>query len=237
MSSYDFYEYESIAEKRDRATTKRRSYQKKHPNAVPITINGNKIAKSFWGKAWCNQLKYYADHDNRVSRGRSYIKNGFVFDLAIKEGLITGTVSGSGNNLYQVIITIDPIADQRLEEQINGHVESLEDLAYGKFPKALEKVFLTSENGLFPKMNEIQFSCSCPDSAYMCKHVSAILYAVGAKLDSEPLLLFELRGVDTSALVKRSVEEKMSSLLENASSVKSDRIIEDDSIIDLFDLE
>ncbi|NRR75664.1 hypothetical protein HRD57_09545 [Tetragenococcus halophilus] len=28
----------------------------------------------------------------------------------------------------------------------------------------------------------------------MCKHVSTILYAVGAKLDSEPLLLFELRG-------------------------------------------
>ncbi|NRR75663.1 hypothetical protein HRD57_09540 [Tetragenococcus halophilus] len=60
-------------------------------------------------------------------------------------------MSGSGNNLYQVIITIDPIADQRLEEQINYHVESLEDLAYGKFPKALEKVFLTSENGTLSK--------------------------------------------------------------------------------------
>jgi len=237
MSRYRFYEYESMQDKRDKAAIKRRKFLKNHPNALPITINGNTIAKSFWGKAWCKHLKNYADHDNRIARGRSYIKNGFVFDLAIKEGFIHGTVCGSGNQLYQVIISIDPITDQRLVKQIDGNIESLEDLANGKFPRTLEQTFLTSENGLFPKMNEIQFSCTCPDSAYMCKHISAILYAVGAKLDLEPLLLFELRGVDTSALIKKSTEEKISALLDNANATKSDRIIEDNSVIDLFDLE
>ncbi|HLQ39610.1 MAG TPA: SWIM zinc finger family protein [Tetragenococcus sp.] len=239
MSRYHYYDYdyESMAEKKEKAALKLKKYQKKHPDALPISIKGNKIANSFWGKAWCANLKNYADHDNRISRGRSYIKNGFVFDLKIKKGLISGVVCGSRNSLYQVQIHIDPLKDQHLVRQIGGNIGNLEELAAGKFPKALKEAFLTRGNGLFPDIEEIQFSCSCPDSAYMCKHISAVLYAVGAKLDIEPLLLFELRGVDTSTLIKKSVDDKLHALLENARTTKSKRIIEDDSVIDLFDLK
>lgn len=236
MTPYGFYNYESMAEKKQKAARKLTTYQKKHPDAQPILITGTKIATSFWGKAWCDNLKNYADYDNRIDRGRSYIKNGFVFDLTIEKGIIQGVVCGSGSKLYQVDIEIDPIIDQRLVQQIGGHIESLEVLANGQFPKTLTEAFLTSENGLFPNLNEIDLSCNCPDWAHMCKHVSAILYAAGAKLDVNPLLLFELRGIDTKALIKKSVEEKMTALLENAQTAKSSRIIEDDAIIDLFDL-
>lgn len=160
-----------------------------------------------------------------------------MFDLKIKKGLISGVVCGSSNSLYQVQIHIDPLKDQHLVRQIGGNIGNLEELAAGKFPKALKEAFLTRGNGLFPDIEEIQFSCSCPDSAYMCKHISAVLYAVGAKLDIEPLLLFELRGVDTSTLIKKSVDDKLHALLENARTTKSKRIIEDDSVIDLFDLK
>lgn len=236
MSRYGFYEYESMAEKKEQAACKLTTYQRKHPGAQPILIKGTKIANSFWGKAWCDHLKHYADYDNRIDRGRSYIKNGFVFDLTIEKGLIDGVVCGSGSKLYQVRIEIDPIINQQLVQQIGGHIESLEALANGQFPKKLTETFLTSDNGLFPNLNEINLSCNCPDWAHMCKHVSAILYAVGAKLDLNPLLLFELRGIDTTALIKKSVEEKMTTLLENAHTATSSRIIEDDAIIDLFDL-
>lgn len=236
MTPYDFYSYESMDEKKQKAARKLTTYQKKHPEAQPIMVTGNKIATSFWGKAWCEHLKTYADYDNRINRGRSYIKNGFVFDLAIEKGTIQGVVCGSGSKLYQVDIAIKPITDQRLVQQIGGHIESLEVLAKGKFPRTLAEAFLTSESGLFPNLTEIDLSCNCPDWAHMCKHISAVLYAVGAKLDQEPLLLFELRGIDTTALIKKSVEEKMSSLLENAHTAKSSRIIEDDAIIELFDL-
>lgn len=236
MSRYGFYEYESMAEKKEKAARKLTTYQRKHPGAQPILIKGTKIANSFWGKAWCDHLKHYADYDNRIDRGRSYIKNGFVFDLTIEKGLIEGVVCGSGSKLYQVEIEIDPTTDQQLVQQIGGHIESLEALANGQFPKKLAETFLTSDNGLFPNLNEINLSCNCPDWAHMCKHVSAILYAVGAKLDLDPLLLFELRGIDTTSLIKKSVEEKMTTLLENAHTATSNRIIEDDSIIDLFDL-
>ncbi|AYW46541.1 SWIM zinc finger family protein [Tetragenococcus koreensis] len=232
-----FPEYASVAEKKQKARRQLEKYQATHPGAKPVTIQGTKIASSFWGKAWCKHLKYYADYDNRIPRGRAYLKNGFVFDLFIQKGAIHGVVYGSGDKLYDVSIHMDPIEDQRLIEQIGGHIENLEELAQGKFPKSLEKEFLTEENGLFPRINEIQLNCTCPDSAKMCKHISAILYAVGARLDAEPLLLFELRDIDTSALIKKSVEEKMNSLLENANSTKSNRVIDDDSVLDEFDLE
>lgn len=236
MSRYGFYEYESMAEKKEKAERKLTTYQRKHPDAQPILLTGTKIANSFWGKAWCDHLKHYADYDNRINRGRSYIKNGFVFDLTIEKGIIQGVVCGSSSKLYQVDIAIDPITDQRFVHQIGGHIESLEALANGQFPKTLAETFLTNENGLFPNLNEINLSCNCPDRAHMCKHISAVLYAVGAKLDLDPLLLFELRGIDTTALIKKSVEEKMTTLLENAHTATSSRIIEDDAIIDLFDL-
>jgi len=60
----------------------------------------------------------------------------------------------------------------------------------------------------------------------MCKHIAAVLYGVGSRLDSAPLLLFKLRGIDPGALIKKSVEEKIDSLLANAGKV-SGRVIDE----------
>ena len=60
------------------------------------------------------------------------------------------------------------------------------------------------EAGLFPAPAEIEFSCSCPDWASMCKHVAAVLYGVGARLDEQPELLFKLRKVDEKDLIARA---------------------------------
>lgn len=238
MARYGYYydDYETVAEKIAKAQKKRKKFLKTHPEAQPITINGSKIATSFWGKAWCQNLKDYADYDNRIGRGRSYIKNGFVFDVQIDAGLITGIVCGSGAKLYHVTIEIDPIPDDRLIRQIDGNIDNLEALSAGHFPKSLAQAFLTKENGLFPNLTEIHMDCNCPDSATMCKHISAILYAAGTKLDSQPLLLFQLRGVDTNALIKKTVTEKMDSLLKNASQTKSTRMIDEKTAQKLFDL-
>ena len=91
------------------------------------------------------------------------------------------------------------------------------------------------DSELFPSPKEIKFRCSCPDYAYMCKHVAATLYAIGARFDQDPTLFFSLRGVDFSVLIKKSIDEKMKSLLKNARK-KSPRIIKDADIGDLFGL-
>jgi hypothetical protein len=55
--------------------------------------------------------------------------------------------------------------------------------------------------GLFPTPAEIEFTCSCPDWASMCKHVAAVLYGVGARLDHRPELLFRLRQVNEQDMI------------------------------------
>jgi uncharacterized Zn finger protein len=61
----------------------------------------------------------------------------------------------------------------------------------------------TPVDGLF-LAPDLEFSCSCPDWASMCKHVAAVLYGIGARLDQRPELLFQLRGVDGSDLLAQA---------------------------------
>ena len=177
-------------------------------------------------------MESYADYDNRIGRGRSYVKNGFVIDLRIKEGEVTAIVMGSSP--YNVSVGIKPLDDktwQSLAAGFGRSVDSLSALVEGRFPKDLEEGFIDSE--LFPTPKEISFKCSCPDWASMCKHVAATLYAMGARFDQDPTLFFSLRGVDVSILIKKSVDEKMKSMLKN-SGKKSKRVIKDADIGELF---
>ena len=57
------------------------------------------------------------------------------------------------------------------------------------------------KTGLFPSPKDIRFTCSCPDWASMCKHVAAVLYGIGARLDQQPELLFTLRAINKDDLV------------------------------------
>ncbi|MDR3357732.1 MAG: hypothetical protein LBN96_02510 [Desulfovibrio sp.] len=61
-------------------------------------MEGNKIARKWWGIAWDKNLESYADFGNRIGRGRSYCKNGLILDLRISDGEIVAKVSGS--NIY-----------------------------------------------------------------------------------------------------------------------------------------
>jgi uncharacterized Zn finger protein len=63
------------------------------------------------------------------------------------------------------------------------------------------KIVTHPDQGLFPPAAQVEMRCSCPDAATMCKHVAAVLYGVGARLDAKPELLFLLRGVDHLELI------------------------------------
>jgi uncharacterized Zn finger protein len=77
----------------------------------------------------------------------------------------------------------------------------LVELLQGRFSKGVMDRICRPKLGLFPTPSEIKLSCSCPDWAEMCKHVAAVLYGIGARLDKEPELLFRLRGVDETELI------------------------------------
>jgi uncharacterized Zn finger protein len=194
--------YVSVGERRLKAERAAAKLSKKGTVLSPVTVEGRKIVSTFWGKAWCDNLESYRDYQNRLERGRSYVRNGLVIDLQIAPHTVTAMVSGS--SIYTVKITIAEVPKSQWKSICSdcaGGIDSLVELLQGRFSKGVMERICRQGTGLFPKPAEIKFSCSCPDYASMCKHVAASLLGVGVRLDAKPELLFRLRGVDENDLV------------------------------------
>ena len=199
--------YVPVAKRRQQAQQYAKRQEKQLGRKLaPIAIEGRNIACSFWGKAWCTNLEGYSDFSNRLPRGRTYVRNGSVIDLHIEEGQITAMVSGS--SVYTVKIEIDTLA-KKMWKSIScdcaNSVASLIDLLQGRFDSGVMERLTRSGDGLFPQPDEIRMECSCPDYAGMCKHIAAVMYGIGARLDESPELLFTLRCVDHLELISQAV--------------------------------
>ncbi len=197
MAWYEWAPYVPVAARRQQAAFEVARLRAKGRSIAPVVIDGRAIARSFWGKAWCDNLERYSDHANRLPRGRTYVRNGSVMDLQPGAGAVTALVSGS--ELYRVSVTIAPLPPRRWKAVVKacaGRIGSLVELLQGKFSRAVMETLIHPRAGLFPSVREITFECSCPDRARLCKHVAATLYGVGARLDTEPELFFRLRRVD-----------------------------------------
>jgi uncharacterized Zn finger protein len=233
MNFRGFREYVPVAQRRAKAA-KEVAKLKKHGRAVsPVLIEGRKIARSFWGKAWCDNLKRYSDFANRLPRGRTYVNNGSVIDLQIARGKIEALVSGS--EIYRVKIDIAVAAPARWKAicaDCAGSVGSIVELLQGKLSKHVMERVCREADGLFPAPKEMKMSCSCPDWAGMCKHVAATLYGVGTRLDHDPDLLFTLRGVNRSELVSTGAD-----LSITEAAVGSERVLVEHDVAALFGLE
>ena len=202
MSWYSFRPYVSVAQRRASAAKEAAKMAKKGIAFSPVTIPGRTIATTFWGKAWCKHLEAFSDYANRLPRGRTYVRNGSVIDLKIEPAKITAQVMGS--SIYKQTITITPIADVRwkaIKNVCSGRIDSLVELLQGRFSDAVMAVITHRDEGMFPLPKEIKMNCSCPDWAGLCKHLAAVLYGVGARLDQQPELLFTLRQADHTELI------------------------------------
>lgn len=230
---YGWAPYVPVAERRRKAMRKAEKMKKKGQVISPVQNVGRKIADTFWGKAWCDNLESYSDYSNRLPRGRTYVRNGSVIDLQLREGLVEALVSGS--DLYSVKIIIRPlIADiwQTIQRDCAGRISSLVDLLKGRLSGSVMQIVTRKQTGLFPAPHEMSFSCSCPDWASMCKHVAAVLYGVGARLDHTPELLFRLRGVDHGALISAQ-----SAVQTTASADVQEKMIAEDQLSEIFGID
>lgn len=207
FDGYGFREYvpvaQRIAQGKKQATTKAKEEGRK---PAPVVISGQKIATTFWGKAWCEHLESYSDYSNRLPRGRTYARNGSVVDLLISTGRVNAIVAGS--DVYDIDISIDPLKStvwKKIRSDCSASIDSLLDLLAGRFSDGVMQRLTRRGDGLFPAPGEIHMKCSCPDWAGLCKHLAAVLYGVGSHLDRRPELLFLLRGVDHTELVGEAV--------------------------------
>jgi uncharacterized Zn finger protein len=234
MGYYGWRPYVPVAEKRRQAERKLATLKKQRQSVTPVTIEGRTIAKSFWGQSWCSNLERYSDYENRLARGRTYLRSGLVVDLQIKKGEIAAMVAGS--SLYKVKIAITPVPAGRWNaicRDCAGTIDSLVELLQGRLSKGVMDRVCRTGDGLFPSPAEIKLSCSCPDWADMCKHVAAALYGVGARLDERPELLFVLRNVDEHELLASAGQDL--TLAQPAPSPA--KMLEDGNLAALFGLE
>src|SRR5665213_1608603 len=234
MSWYGFAPYVSVAQRRAKATREMNKLAKKGRTITPVKIEGLKIARTFWGMAWCDHLESYSDFENRLPRGRTYVRNGSVVDLQIEPGRVTAIVSGS--ELYKVAIEIEPLTKaiwKCLKGECGGQIGSLVELLQGRLSESVMELVTRKEGGLFPKPAHISMKCSCPDWADMCKHVAAVLYGVGARLDQQPDLLFKLRKVDHLELIA----EASAATVGGASAPATQQTIAADDLADVLGIE
>ena len=239
-NDYGYPEYVSVGERRAKAEKKIQQLKKKNSDISPVIINGTKIAHSWWGISWNKNLESYADYSNRIGRGRSYVRHGSVLDLKIKAGEILSLVQGSTSKPYEVKISISKIKSsvwQKILSECQGQIDSLQTIVDGKLPKTMETVLTQPRSGMFPAPDEIHLNCSCPDSAYMCKHIAATLYGVGARLDHDPSLFFTLRGVKMKDLVSQAVKGEAETLLQRAKKKSSGRIISEADLSATFGID
>jgi len=202
--------YVPVAARRAKAVREMERLRKKGANIQPVRIEGRQITRTFWGRSWCEHLEKFSDYENRLPRGRTYVRNGSVCHLDIGKGRIAAKVSGS--DIYDVTIDIKSLAKsvwKRVRESCAGQVASLLELLQGKLSNQVMGVVTNRDKGLFPRPSEISMSCSCPDWAGMCKHVAAVMYGAGSRLDEKPELLFVLRGVDHNELISKATAKSV----------------------------
>ncbi|MBS0390863.1 MAG: hypothetical protein JSR23_06830 [Proteobacteria bacterium] len=232
--SWGWKPYVPVAKRRAQAERVVQKASKAGQSLSPVKVEGRSIANTFWGKAWCENLEAYSDFENRLPRGRSYLRNGSVIDLQIAPGKVIAKVMGS--SLYQIEIGIKPLPPaqwQTLVAHCTGSIATLVELLQGKLSQAVMTRLCDRKQGMFPTPGEIDLGCSCPDWAQMCKHVAAVLYGVGARLDEKPELLFVLRQVDAHDLLTAqagvlSTPKKMPAKA---------RVLEDAALADVFGID
>jgi uncharacterized Zn finger protein len=226
--------YVSVAERRKKAAREVTKLHKKGKTGAPVVVQGRTLATTFWGKAWCSNLESYSDYANRLPRGRTYVRNGSVVDLPVSGGEIRALVIGS--QLYKVTVKVSPLQKARWSaicKDCSGSIDSLVELLQGRLSKAVMERVCQQKTGLFPAPAEIELSCSCPDWASMCKHVAAVLYGIGARLDEQPGLVFKLRAVDESELIASAAKGRTLATKTPASA----KVLDGNDLSALFGLE
>ncbi len=217
------------------AAESKKKEKKKGNKLEPVTVQGRNIVQNWWGRAWCENLEQYADYESRLDRGKRYVRAGAVLDLKIQKGKILARVQGTRKVPYKVEIRISPLSEEKCQsiiEKCGSKIENMEELLNGNFPVQMQELF-QGKDGLFPTPREISFSCSCLDWALLCKHVAAALYGVGVRLDEQPLLFFELRGIEIGRFIDVTIANRVEAMLVNEGRASS-RIIEDEDIGALF---
>lgn len=165
----------------------------------------------------------------RVTRGRTYARNGNVLGVEVQNGRIHANVAGSQNEPFHVTIHLpyrstDDVAEvsAALAETPNG----LKKAQQGEVDPELLAILIAEEG------TELRCYCDCPDSAAICKHAVAVADVLATKMDADPMLVFRFRGLDLVRLEK-AVTEQATRLGQESATGTDERFWEGRELPDL----
>ncbi|WP_316573679.1 SWIM zinc finger family protein [Nocardia canadensis] len=155
------------------------------------------FGRTWWGRSLLEAVEKVADA-GRLSRGRTYARVGQVVNYRIERGAVTAEVQGSQPSPFTSVLALRPLRAEEIElllAEIREAPGMLAEIASGALPPALGPHLLPTT------ASELDFSCSCPDMGWPCKHVAAVCYLLAERLDEQPSEILTLRGLDLDTLI------------------------------------
>ncbi len=211
---YDDFEWDYYSENRPRKTV----------GGIKAKSERGAIGETWWSKRWVQALKSLG-MGTRLTRGRSYARQGQVLSIEIEPGMVKAKVQGSMQKPYSIKIQLHPLSKSDWQEVTTAMASQAlfaAKLLAGEMPKNIEEAFDSVNLSLFPEIEEdLKTSCSCPDWANPCKHIAAVYYILAERFDEDPFLLFKLRGRDKDIIISALREKRVSTLEANNNANKA----------------
>jgi uncharacterized Zn finger protein len=164
------------------------------------------IGSSWWSRRFIDALEAFAA-GNRLTRGRSYARQGQVLSLDLVPGRVRAQVQGSRVRPYTVQLKVQPFTElawTKVEIALAEQAIYSARLLAGEMPEDIEEVFAAAGAPLFPtRAGDLEMSCTCPDWEVPCKHLAATIYLLGERFDTDPFEILTWRGRNREALLTR----------------------------------
>jgi uncharacterized Zn finger protein len=186
-----------------------RYYPKSRPKRVEGGIKTRKergaIGETWWSKRWLHALEAL-NMGARLSRGRSYARQGQILSIDIQPGVVHAKVQGSRPRPYTIEIRLQQLSEEnweRVTDAMAAQALFAAKLLAGEMPNDIEEAFRAVNLSLFPtNQSDLNTDCSCPDWANPCKHIAAVYYILAERFDEDPFLIFKLRGRSKEAIIE-----------------------------------
>lgn len=183
-----------------------------------------------WGQRFLQALEQGLE-PKRLARGRQYSASHRVPDWAWTGGHLRFSGKNRGTAYYGMNepirfeghIEISPLPGclwQAVIPELGNQAGFIARLLLNEIPDSLESHLQARGHSLIPGRygEDLQATCSCPETESPCRHVAAVLVALAARIDQTPLLLFELRGLNRATLAARLEDTVLGGIVATALS-------------------
>ena len=207
-------------------------------NGIKTKNERGAIGETWWSKRWIHVLESLG-MGARLDRGRSYARRGQVISIDVQKNAVTAKVQGSRQKPYSITIRLVSLSDKDWDKVIDimaSQAIFAAKLLSGEMPQNIEEAFVEAKVSLFPRSGkDLDTDCSCPDYANPCKHIAAVYYILAERFDSDPFLIFKLRGRTKEEIIQALRKKRGQILVEKKQKSTEAEIMPDSSVTPIED--